>query len=290
MKTVNTIILTILGIFLIGITAVAGLFYSTGGHSHIISTPSMAQYSPVGTLVLSKPTEYSALKKGDTITFLPPGSKETYFHRIVNVTPEGIKTKGDLNDAVDPWILTSKDITGIEVAHVHNLGFLIHALPFLLVGGVLLWAITRYFIEPKYRYPARIFGTSFILAVAAYFTRPFANAKLISQTVVDGKATTSFVPTGILHLDGEALKGTKVSAVEPGKLAKVVSTYHDAHGHYIATISPHVLPWQWVIFLVILILPTLLCVLHVKYSKYRFNSAEEDSTVVDNSKEDLVEL
>ncbi|MCP3858125.1 MAG: hypothetical protein GY704_00590, partial [Phycisphaeraceae bacterium] len=52
------------------------------------------------------------VKVGDVILFMPPGGDQPIVHRVVDVAPEGILTRGDNSLHKDPWRLTPGDITG----------------------------------------------------------------------------------------------------------------------------------------------------------------------------------
>ena len=56
----------------------------------------------------------SELTVGDVITYVPPGMSSPLSHRIMSITPgdDGelvFTTRGDANDAVDPWLFTLDD-------------------------------------------------------------------------------------------------------------------------------------------------------------------------------------
>lgn len=60
---------------------------------------------------------------GDVIAFARGGSVVT--HRVVEVKPEGLVTKGDDNDAPDPWRVQRDDVRGEVVASVPLYGHLV---------------------------------------------------------------------------------------------------------------------------------------------------------------------
>jgi len=255
-------------VILIAFLASAGIFYAQGGKTSIIQTPSMATYSPVGTLVLTLPVKFSDIKQGDTILFNPPASKETFFHRVHEVNGNAIKTKGDLNGTVDPWTVHSDNVLGKELLHIKFLGFLLRVLPLLFAGGIALVLITHYYAVSYFRFPSRVLGFSFLFAVAAYVTKPFFKAQLISQAVVNGKATTTLVPTGIFDIRGTAEHGSSVHAT-PGQLVTVQSTYHDKLGHYNVLLAPDLTTLNWIIIVSFIITPTMLCIAYALWAKHK---------------------
>jgi len=240
---------------------VIGVFYISGFRSFIIQTPSMGTYAPVGTLVVSKPASFDKVQEKDTILFNPPGSEDTFFHRVDKVADNGILTKGDINGTVDPWTLGSENLIGAEFFHVQSLGFLIRVLPFLIVGGIALTLIVNRFIEGRYKFPTLILGSSFLLSIGAYFSRPFFNSQLIAQTVVDGKSDTTFVSTGVFGVQGTAVKGTSDFS-RPGELATVHSAYPDKEGLFNVVFSPYLQLSDWIVIIICVLLPTVLCTIH----------------------------
>jgi len=256
---------------------IAGLalaaFYSTGGRFFIIQTPSMGDYAPVGTLIASTPTTLDQVQKGDTLLFHPPASEETYFHRVVEVLPEGgLKTQGDINGTIDPWTVEAENIIGKESLNVEAIGFLIRVLPFLIVAGFALQLITRYFLESLYRFPIRVFGWSLLVSIAAYISRPFFNAQLISQTAVDGVSDTTFVATGVFGVQGSAVKGTTAYS-NPGELATVTSDYMDKDKLFSVVFSPYLHTIDWIVIVSFVLLPLILCVGYA-IRRYRVESKE----------------
>ncbi len=67
-----------------------------------VLTGSMAPGLPVGTLVAVTPV--SSVAVGEVIMFSPPGAARPVLHRVVSLDG-GVRTKGDANTAVDPWVL-----------------------------------------------------------------------------------------------------------------------------------------------------------------------------------------
>jgi len=53
---------------------------------------------------------------GDVILFEPPGRAGWTVHRVTQVTPQGIRTRGDNNTTEDEWSLSAADLRGRVVA------------------------------------------------------------------------------------------------------------------------------------------------------------------------------
>jgi signal peptidase I len=49
---------------------------------------------------------------GDVIFFVPPSWNRPAIHRVVRVTPEGLRTRGDNNDLIDSWVIMPEDVIG----------------------------------------------------------------------------------------------------------------------------------------------------------------------------------
>ena len=74
-------------------------------------------------LIETNLTDFNDIEKGDIITFDIGGSLVT--HRAVDITEDGIVTKGDANNAKDPWTVTDDNYYGKELFSVPYIGFLI---------------------------------------------------------------------------------------------------------------------------------------------------------------------
>lgn len=104
-----------------------------------VLTGSMTPTIPIGSQVVVERVhgnaELSRLEPGQIITFLPePDSGLTVTHRIVSKTtdPDGtvrLRTKGDANNAEDPWELTAKQVRGHAKYWVPWIGYAARSLP-----------------------------------------------------------------------------------------------------------------------------------------------------------------
>ena len=74
-------------------------------------------------LIETNLTDFNEIEKGDIITFDIGGSLVT--HRAVDITEGGIVTKGDANNAKDPWTVTDANYYGKELFSVPYIGYLI---------------------------------------------------------------------------------------------------------------------------------------------------------------------
>ena len=143
------------------IALVVVLPYLTGMQRYVITGGSMTGTIDKGSVVFSKVVPVGQLSVGDIVTFVPPSYSGAVTHRIAEITtgPEGqrvFQTKGDANDAADPWQVTfTEGSVARHVFHVSYVGYalallserrarmLLIGLPALLIALSLLWSIWR---------------------------------------------------------------------------------------------------------------------------------------------------
>lgn len=63
-------------------------------------------------MLLVEPYRGRKIRRGDVVVFRLPESSETVVHRVVAFSEKGPVTKGDANDAADPWALSPEAVTG----------------------------------------------------------------------------------------------------------------------------------------------------------------------------------
>jgi signal peptidase len=104
------------------------------GHLYIVRTASMTPAIRAGDAILARPVSHRP-RVGDVVVYEAQGQVVT--HRVVEVTPEGVVTKGDANEAADPWVVMPSQIRGRMVMRLPYVGWV---LAFLRhpVGWVLL--------------------------------------------------------------------------------------------------------------------------------------------------------
>lgn len=109
-------------------------------------TGSMAPEIEPGDITVVTPISVADVTEGMVITYhMPIGDKSLVTHRVVSVQhgEDGsvtVQTKGDANEAIDPWTATLTGDTAYEVrAVVPELGHLIQALRTPVVSQVLLY-------------------------------------------------------------------------------------------------------------------------------------------------------
>jgi signal peptidase len=122
-----------------------GIGPRTGRYSTLtVLSGSMRPAIPIGAVIVDTPEPASALRVGQIVTYaMPIADHHVVTHRVVRIiggtAHPSFQTKGDANDAADPW---QAQITSAEVwrvrAVVPRLGFVIRWLrnPAMRVLGV----------------------------------------------------------------------------------------------------------------------------------------------------------
>ena len=124
-----------------------------GISSFVVLSGSMEPAVPVGSVIYTlKLPQYETR---DVVAFKQ--GKNTITHRIVEVTKDGYRTKGDANEDPDTALVSLKDVVGNQVFMLWNLGKLIIALktipgflvllvlPALILIGSEFWNIKKEF-------------------------------------------------------------------------------------------------------------------------------------------------
>jgi len=74
--------------------------------------PSMNPTLKAPDLLQVVPYQGKEIHRGDVIVFRPPGSKGMVVHRVISVDAQGVRTRGDHNTDLDPWVLSPDRIVG----------------------------------------------------------------------------------------------------------------------------------------------------------------------------------
>ncbi len=181
----------------------AGGWFLTGGRFYVVSSPSMSPDVPVGSLVLTRPVDVTSghaptLHVGQIIAFHPPDEASLYTHRIVEVQPgPTYKTRGDLETIDDPWVLHPGDVSGVAVGTYREVGWLVRALPFLFVSGILVLALAS-LRRHAWSLSASILGACAVVAVPSLILRPYVRGMLLESGDKAGLQTAHVVNTGLL--------------------------------------------------------------------------------------------
>ena len=256
-RTATIVASVLLLAFVVG----AAVFAATGGHWFVVRTPSMGTAAPVGTLVLTRPTTVADLHVGDVVAFHPTDAQQlTYTHRIVAIHGDSVTTRGDINGSADPWRTTDRDLIGKAVTILPGIGYLARALPLLLVGGLLVVGITRWWLRADRRGPVRMLGFSVLYILATLTIRPFVGLRQLATTTDPDGASITAVSTGLMPIRVEALKGHGHAVpvhLGYGQVGTVRLTDPPKDGKF--ALAAHLdLPWtMWLLLLGIWALPVL---------------------------------
>lgn len=242
--------------------AVAGLFLAgwlTGWRAFIVETASMGRTAPVGTVVVTRPLAPAGAGVGDVITFTPEGLKQTYTHRVIEVTGRGYRTAGDLTHTPDAWVITPDRVVGTASLVLPGVGWLVRLLPWLCCGLTLVWLLADR-LRGSARQATWLAGGSLTVAASLAIVRPLLGGQLVSTVPMDGGAGMTIVPTGLLPARFTALDGATVTLM-PGELGQIVTHQADEAGRY-QLVSALWLPWWgWVIAIVLCAIPLALALL-----------------------------
>ncbi len=275
-------ITTLTSIVLLLVADVLVALQRNGWRSHVMTTPSMGRDAPVGTLVLSRRVDASRVHVGEVIVFHPPGRTDTTFvHRVVSVSrgPDGplIRTKGDINGSVDPWVLRSRDLIGKATTRLPDGGFLLQMLPLLLAGIFALIFLT-YGMRRAVRGPARVLGTALLCAAMVAYYRPLDRLALIGEASTPTGGDAAVVPTGVLPVKVEAVGGRHVN-LAPGQVGALHLNHIPASGAFELRAHVALSGWWWLLACA-WILPLIAA---LRYSVPR-STPPERSTVVGDSR------
>lgn len=249
-------LLRILGVAVLLVVLAAAGWWMAGGRWMIVATPSMGRAAPVGTLVFTEHVTAAQVRVGDIVSFRSPlAPAEIYTHRVVSIDASGaLRTRGDINGAQDPAGLGSGDLVGRVVARWWGFGWLIRGLPFLAVTGLVLWFTTSRYLRALWRRPLRVFGSSFLIAVAAYLLKPFVDMVKVASTATANGTDVTLVSTGLLPIRVRASGGNFVDLVD-GQVGAVTATGDPGPHGYQFTSSVHLSPGWWIALILIWLTP-----------------------------------
>lgn len=187
-----------------GMVLVAGAFRLFGGRWFDVLTPSMGQALPVGALVVTLPAGPQDLRVGDVIAFSRSAQPNAIpvTHRIVDILPDGVRTKGDANPYPDSKMVPFDNIIGRGVASWLGIGYLTRSAYLLLIGLSLTYLIGRFLLRGDWRHALYLNGTALTITLVTVIHKPFINLLVIgSQRSTDGAtATLQLTSTGILPM------------------------------------------------------------------------------------------
>ena len=240
------------------LVAAGAAWHFRGGRWAVIETPSMGTAAPVGTLILTKPVPLNQLRVGDIVTYQTPnlpGSLVT--HRVVAVLTDGnLQVRGDINGAVDPFPVTQESLVGQVVAHYRGLGWLVRALPTLLLGIVVLLVGTSWYLPLRWRSSVRVVGTCLLVAVTSLIVRPFVHPVLVAVTTTPDGPRATVVSGGLFPTRITGAAGNRVD-LHPGEVGSVLVASDRPGGALMVSGSPDLHGWWLVGMITVCLIPLL---------------------------------
>ena len=98
------------------------LLFVLGIKPYIVLSGSMEPAIRTGSLcMINEQSPYEQIKKGDVIAFWQGEMRVT--HRVLQVHPEGLETKGDANDVSDGVTTTKENYVGKTVCSIPFMGY-----------------------------------------------------------------------------------------------------------------------------------------------------------------------
>jgi signal peptidase len=107
---------------------------AAGYRRYVITGGSMGDSLPRGSIAYARDVPTGDIRRGDVITYRPPGHDALVTHRVVwagrdRTGAPAFRTRGDANDAPDPWRFTLRSPEQARVAfHVPLAGYAVAAL------------------------------------------------------------------------------------------------------------------------------------------------------------------
>jgi signal peptidase I len=199
-RSVVRISTVLFGVVLAVLLAFGGIWLATGGKYYIMSTPSMSPALPVGALVLTKPFSPAKVVVGTIIVFQPPTEVgRTFTHRVIAITPLGYKTKGDAERVQDDWTVPFTNVKGVVVQSLPAVGWLLRALPWLLVGLLLVIGFAA-LVPWRWGVFMPLLATVIVIAIPLIVLKPLVRGQLVETNDRGPQIIARVVNTGLLPL------------------------------------------------------------------------------------------
>lgn len=252
-------VLLVVIVALLLLCAAVGAGFLTGLRWFVVETPSMGTAAPVGTLVITAPLA-TAPHRGDVIAFIAPGVRRVYTHRVAAVDVSGgIRTKGDINAAPDPWTIDGSAVLGRAIALVPGAGFALRALPLLLLGGLLLTVVTLPVRRRDVRAASRVIGWHLVATAVLLHLQPLVQVVVIASEAATDGVRASVVSTGLLPIRLVSASGDVLARLVDGVPAAV--TLPATSGASRIAAVPDVGPTAQLLLIGMAVLPSLVVLL-----------------------------
>lgn len=248
-----------------------------------VTTPSMGTALPVGALAYTTPASVESVSVGEVVTTrLQNGHSRT--HRVVEKTPDGLITKGDLNGGNDAGVTTNRNLVGRVSWSSPVLGWVVQMLPWVLGAWLLMWLVSIPLKDPIHRSRYRSTGAVLGFALAIVVVQPLLGVHLLAIRVEAGedpRAEADFVSTGLLPTKvdpyGDNGEGSEIMPTS-GHTSSAVARTPNAKGDYVFQPRPAI-GWKWWVAAIALVLSPWLW-FYLQYARNQGNKVVEDNAQI----------
>lgn len=232
----------------------------SGGRLFFVTSPSMGEAAPVGTVLLTRPVTVADARPGDIVSFRPTPVSPVYSHRVAVKRSGFLLTKGDVLDTVDGWELRDGQLLGRTVASVRVVGWLFIMGPFLSVGFVLVllfsWLLGG---RGVWQEVLLLVGFPFVIAVGLLLFRPLLGVEGLGVSAGVGEVPRQlFVSTGLFPTEVFNERSFEAVVLGLGQTGVLPLTHADAFGRVNFLARPAFVWWQWLLVALLCALPALL--------------------------------
>jgi hypothetical protein len=248
----------------LAVVAAVGLAWAgwlaAGGGLFWVGSPSMGRAAPVGSLVATVPLPPGQpLRVGEVVVFHPGlDVPATYVHRIEAVLPvpgrpTEYRTKGDLNQLPDPWVITRSSVVGRPVAVVPAVGWLYRSASWLLLGAAVLAGLS-FVLAGGPRRVVLVLGPMLLVAVPTIVDHPFVSGFLYGSGQHGRRVVARVVDTGVLPVTFTVRGGHPVRAV-PGQEVAATGTAAVHQAVVPVRVAADLPWWGWLLVAAFCLLP-----------------------------------
>jgi signal peptidase I len=249
-KNSNKNIILVIGLTLVGLLL---FLFIAGFRFFFVSTPSMGQTAPVGSLIISYPKDN--YQQGDIVSFYR--ADKVYTHRIVGVTKDGkFITRGDLNQVDDSLPLSHNNIIGSTVFIGKYMGWVWRGLPMLVIGFFISFVISVYKkVKESWKWTIRIIGGAITVVITTFILNPWLRVEMLDYMPSNNGKNVEMrvVNTGIFPIRDE--DGGRFYA---GEVRKINLYEVDTQGRFVYIPRPALGLVGTILVLIWCLLPTLL--------------------------------
>jgi hypothetical protein len=161
-----------------------------------------------------------------------------------------------MNSSPDALPVTQSQIVGSVRFIGKNLGFLVEALPWLIIGWAIVFGLSLLpRIRQGWRWHFRLIGWSLATSLVSLWFRPWVNMQMINYVAQGDGVDMHLVNTGIFPV---SVLGKVLAS---GQDAVVTQTVADAVGRYSVTPQLALTSWYFVTLMAFCLTPTLVSLL-----------------------------